>query len=89
MKTQEETRLDCEAVVRALWLYLDGRCQPERQALIEEHLELCASCRSHAEFERRLLGSLAEMGRCEGDTDALRARVVCALREAGLDEDVE
>ena len=74
--------MDCEEVVRALWDYLDGRCPAQRRALIEEHLALCASCRSHAEFERKLMAKLAETGRSGPDEAALRTRILKALREA-------
>lgn len=74
--------MDCEEVVRALWDYLDGRCTEQRRTLIEEHLALCASCRSHAEFERKLMAKLAETGRSGPDDTALRARILEALREA-------
>ena len=33
-----DTRLDCAAVVRALWEYLDGRASPELIGDIDEHL---------------------------------------------------
>lgn len=74
--------MDCEAVVRALWDYLDGRCEPDRHGLIDEHLELCESCRSHAEFERALLDKLAESGRGKPDPEELHRRVERAIREA-------
>ena len=79
--------LDCEAVVRELWAYLDGEVKPEREALLADHLSRCASCRGHEAFERRLLGELARVRRTHSDPDGLRARVLSVLRTAGMDRE--
>ena len=76
--------MNCEEVVRAMWDHLDGRCEPQRHALIEEHLALCEGCRSHAEFERKLIAKLAETGALGADPADLRARVLAALRGEGM-----
>ncbi len=76
--------LDCETAVRALWAYLDGAMSDPDTRALERHLARCESCRAHADFEARLVDELVRMRRTHSDPDRLRARVVSALREAGL-----
>lgn len=76
--------LDCEVVVRSLWAYLDGATSEGDALALERHLARCESCRAHAEFESRLVDELVRLRRAHSDRDQLRARVLKALREAGL-----
>lgn len=78
--------LDCEVVVRSLWAYLDGATSERDARALERHLARCESCRAHAEFESRLVDELVRLRRAHSDGDQLRARVLKALREAGLPE---
>lgn len=55
--------IDCERVLRLLFLYLDGELEVDERHDVEHHLEHCRSCFSRAEFERRLRSHLAELGR--------------------------
>ena len=74
---------DCESVVRALWDFLDAELDDATAAEIDRHLDACGNCRSHADFEQRLVDELAGLRRGNADPDALRERVRAALREAG------
>ena len=76
--------LDCEVVVRSLWAYLDGETSKRDTRALERHLARCESCRAHAEFEARLVDELVRLRRTHADADQLRARVLKALRAAGL-----
>ena len=76
--------LDCEAVVRALWAYLDGEMSDPDTRALEHHLARCESCRAHADFEARLVEELVRLRRTHSDPERLRAQVVSALREAGM-----
>ena len=78
--------LDCEVVVRSLWAYLDGETSERDARALERHLARCESCRAHAEFEARLVDELVRLRRTHSDADQLRARVLKALRAAGLPE---
>ncbi len=73
---------DCEAVVRAIWAYLDGRLDAEQVAEIEAHLAWCHGCVAHTEFERRLVRELAAVSREHSDPETLRTRIHEALRNA-------
>lgn len=73
---------DCGAVVRALWDFLDAELDDASLAEIEAHLDACQECRSHADFEQRLVDELAGLRRQHSDPEALRARVEAALRNA-------
>jgi mycothiol system anti-sigma-R factor len=57
--------LDCEAVLRMIFAYLDGELEGDQPEQVEAHLRRCRSCFSRAEFERRLKSHLAEAGRQE------------------------
>ena len=76
--------LDCDAVMRQLWDYLDGELTDERMDAIRAHLALCARCYPQAEFERTFLETLARVRREHSDYVGLRARVIEALRLEGL-----
>ena len=54
--------IDCEEVVRLLFVYLDGEIGDEQRRDVEHHLALCRSCFSRAEFEKRLRLHLAKLG---------------------------
>ena len=77
-------REECLIVVRKLWPYLDGALPDRLQEQVAEHLAECAACSSHFEFARAFLAALHEYGRpnVTFDSDALRTRVVQALRAA-------
>lgn len=75
--------IDCEATVRALWDYLDSTLDAPTMAAIDAHLADCENCREHLKFEGALLDRLHALRREHDDVEALRARVVTALRNAG------
>ncbi len=76
--------LDCDAVMRQLWDYLDGELTAERTEAIREHLALCSRCFPQLEFERAFLETLGRTRRRHANCDVLRARVVAALRVDGF-----
>lgn len=76
--------LDCEAVMRQLWDYLDEELTPDRMHAIRGHLALCQPCTSHMDFESAFLKALADARRAEPASSALRARVLDALRREGF-----
>ena len=78
--------LDCEAVMRQLWAYLDDELTPARMGAIHEHLALCQPCQSHIDFEHAFLAALSEAQRAEPVSSALRVRVMEALRREGFVE---
>jgi anti-sigma factor (TIGR02949 family) len=70
--------LNCDAVMRLLWDYLDGELTAERTQAIREHLAICARCLPQLEFERGFLDLLGRARRGHRDYEALRARIVFA-----------
>lgn len=80
---------ECAEVVRSLWEYLDGRVEPDSLASIEKHLAECDGCRTFAEFEKRIMQSLAGLQGRHTDPDRLREDVVAVLRAAGMGRDQE
>jgi len=76
--------LDCEAVMRQLWDYLDGELTPAREAAVRDHLSMCKRCHPQHDFEKAFLHALAA-SRCEHSRpDAMKARVLAALRAEGF-----
>ena len=76
--------LDCDAVMRQLWDYLDGELTEERMEAIRAHLAVCARCYPQFDFERAFLETLARARREHSDYARLRARIIAALRGEGL-----
>lgn len=52
----------CEEALRLLAAYLDRELEPAGAQRLERHLQVCRSCYSRADFERRLKARLAELG---------------------------
>jgi anti-sigma factor (TIGR02949 family) len=75
--------LDCGAVMRQLWDYLDGELSPERMDAIREHIKMCDRCHPHAEFERTFLAALAAARRQHSNPAQLAGRVRAALVARG------
>jgi anti-sigma factor (TIGR02949 family) len=75
---------DCRRALDELQDWLRREATPESAAAIAEHLEACAPCRHHAEFEERFRAVLGRAGAQERCPPEIRARLVAALRrEAG------
>jgi anti-sigma factor (TIGR02949 family) len=76
--------LDCDAVMRQLWDYLDDELTPERMEAIREHLKVCKRCQPHAHFERTFLSALSRVRREHSDPLAVAQRVRAALVARGF-----
>jgi anti-sigma factor (TIGR02949 family) len=73
---------DCEAVVRALWDYLDRELEAPDMAAIDAHLAECEYCRAHAAFERQLIDEIRALRQRHDKPDELRVRVLEAIGRA-------
>jgi anti-sigma factor (TIGR02949 family) len=76
--------LDCEAVMRQLWDYLDDELTPEREEAVRAHLAVCKRCYPQYNFEAAFLRALSATPRVHSRPDALRTRVLMALRAEGF-----
>jgi anti-sigma factor RsiW len=75
--------IDCEATVRRLWDYLDGRLTNIAREEVEAHLAICELCALRFDFAKKVQSAipLAEATLVTDDAEArLRARVREALR---------
>jgi anti-sigma factor (TIGR02949 family) len=54
--------ITCDEALRRLAAFLDGELQGESQKEVEHHMELCRSCFSRGEFERRLKAEVRHLG---------------------------
>ncbi len=76
--------LDCDAVMRQLWDYLDGELTFGREAAVRVHLAVCKRCYPQYNFERAFIKALAASRREHSRPDELRNRVLTALRAEGF-----
>jgi len=76
--------IDCDAIARQLWDFLDHALPPERVAELEAHIAMCGHCGSHVAFERSFKEALRAAQREGTDATALGARVRAALRAEGF-----
>lgn len=76
--------LDCDAVMRQLWDYLDDELTADRMAAIREHLKVCDRCHPQAEFETQFLAALASARREHSNPSELARRVRAALAARGF-----
>lgn len=57
------TRIEsCEDALRLLAAHLDRELDAPASQQVERHLEICRTCYSRAEFEKRLKERVAELG---------------------------
>lgn len=86
MKPNEmnEGMLDCGKALSQLFDMLDGELTPEREQRLREHITSCPHCFSEADFEQRFLEALRKARREGACPDALRDRVLGALRAEGF-----
>lgn len=59
----DDTPVTCEDALRFLAGFLDGELHTDAHERIERHLEVCRSCFSRAEFERRLKDEVGRLRR--------------------------
>jgi anti-sigma factor (TIGR02949 family) len=64
-----ESPMTCEEALRLLAVFLDGELRGEPHDALESHLEVCRSCYSRAEFERRLKAEIGRLRREEVSSD--------------------
>ena len=76
--------LDCDAVMRQLWDYLDGELTPGRQAAVRVHLAVCKRCYPQQNFEDAFLRALSASRPEHSRPAAIRTRVLAALRAEGF-----
>jgi hypothetical protein len=76
--------LDCHAVTRELWDYLEGEIEHERAESIRGHLALCELCMPYVQFHRAYLDvAAASPARSPEAVGQLRSRVLAALADIG------
>lgn len=76
--------LDCDAVMRQLWDYLDDELTPQTARAIRAHLAVCRRCYPQYEFEAAFLRALRAAGLLHAGPEVLRARVRSLLRADGF-----
>ena len=80
----DSRRSECEAIVRRLWPYVDDKLPDADRERVTRHLEECADCLSHFDFARVFLDAVHAASPPANEDEALRARIIAALKEQGL-----
>jgi anti-sigma factor (TIGR02949 family) len=80
----DSRRSECEEIVRRLWPFVDGKLPDSDRDRVTRHLEECANCLSHFDFARAFLDAVHAARPEARDDEALRARVLAALSNQGL-----
>jgi mycothiol system anti-sigma-R factor len=70
----------CDDVLRDVWLFLDDEMNPDRRAVVQQHIDECSPCLAEAGFDSALKSLLSR--KCGGDKapEELKARLLIALR---------
>lgn len=55
--------INCDEALRLLAAFLDHELHLDERESVDRHLEMCRSCFSRADFERRLKGEITRLGR--------------------------
>ena len=76
--------LDCDAVMRQLWDYLDGELTDDRMEAIRAHLSMCKRCTPQAEFEQTFLRAVAQARQEHSNPAGIARRVRAALAARGF-----
>lgn len=72
--------MDCRAVIRVLWDYIDGELPLDEVEAMRSHLALCKRCYPQYAFEIAFLEKLAELRTTAPvPSDALRTRVEASM----------
>lgn len=66
--------INCDEALSRLFEYLDRELDAQRHEEMERHLHACRACFSRVEFEKRLKGKLAGLGR-ETPPETFRQRI--------------
>jgi mycothiol system anti-sigma-R factor len=71
--------LECESVLRDVWLFLDDELDPEHRAAVRKHLDDCSPCLEEAGIDRKLKLLLSRT--CGGDRapEQLRTRLLASM----------
>jgi len=86
MKPDEGPVRDCTTAMDRLFDLLDGELTPEREREVRSHITGCPDCFTHADFEQRFLAAVAAARMSGAAPEALRSRVMDALRTAGFSD---
>lgn len=71
--------IDCREAAERLYEYLDRELTVELRAEVERHLNACAGCFRHFEFERAFLRFLEARARGRGAGPELKRRIIREL----------
>jgi anti-sigma factor (TIGR02949 family) len=74
------SQVDCRGAMAKLHEYLKQELTPELAAEVQQHLERCRPCFSHARFEENYLAMVESCGRKQTCPDKLRAKIRAAIK---------
>ncbi len=78
--------IDCHAAASALYDFLDGRLADTAVSAVQGHIDTCRNCASHYDFARQVLTLIPAALPLPTVSEALRGRIVTALKAEGYSE---
>lgn len=75
------SEITCEQALARVYEYLDGELEPESEAEVRKHLEVCQRCYPLFNFEQIFLEFLEERGSEPAHDPELEERVATLLEE--------
>lgn len=78
------SRAECEAVVRQLWPFIDGKVSEAQREFIVDHLQRCTACDDHFDFARAFLEAVAQTKPYFAVEQGLSEKVMAALGAEGF-----
>ncbi len=81
--TESGEDVDCGAVVKEMYTFLDGELSDGRRVQIEQHFTGCTDCHEVVEFHASLKMTIS--AKCRDEVpDELRRRITLAIERAEL-----
>jgi anti-sigma factor (TIGR02949 family) len=74
--TEEPKTIDCQEALGRLYEYLDGELTPVRAEEVRLHLELCAPCLHHSNFENAFVRFLEARQWAQKAPESLRKKIL-------------
>ena len=68
-------KAECAELLKNVWAFIDGECEPEDQEKLRRHLEECPPCEQFRVFEERIKGLISTKCRGERVPESLRERL--------------
>ncbi|MEV4319223.1 mycothiol system anti-sigma-R factor [Actinocrispum sp. NPDC049592] len=77
---------DCSEVLNEVWLFLDGECNQERKALLQQHLDECSPCLQEYGLDEHLKALLHKKCGGEHASAEFKERLRASIRQTVISQ---